>query len=165
MGALQSHSLGFKITPEPSQETKVGIIISPQALFVNGLNIPITISTASADLQKPGFDKSSASTIAITAHLDTGASRTSIDLGLAQRLKLLSTGSSIVYTANGPAELPAYAIDLHFPNTNLQPFINLPIGSCNLSGQSNFSMLLGRDIMSRWNIVWNGPSSTVIIND
>jgi hypothetical protein len=26
-------------------------------------------------------------------------------------------------------------------------------------------ILIGRDIMSRWNIVWNGPTSTVFISD
>jgi hypothetical protein len=25
--------------------------------------------------------------------------------------------------------------------------------------------LIGRDVMSRWNIVWNGPTSTVFISD
>lgn len=30
---------------------------------------------------------------------------------------------------------------------------------------NNFGLLIGRDIMSRWNIVWNGPTSTVLVSD
>jgi hypothetical protein len=29
----------------------------------------------------------------------------------------------------------------------------------------NFGVLLGRDVMARWNIVWNGLTSTVFISD
>ena len=55
-----------------------------------------------------------------------------------------------------------------FPGGSLRPFRNLSISSCDLGGSSKplkFSVLLGRDVMSCWTIVWDGPSSTVIIND
>ncbi len=165
MGSFHSHPFDFNITPKLPPDTQIGVAVSPGKLLMLGLNIPVAISTASGDSQIPDFDKNSAFTVGVTAHLDTGASITSIDIELAKKLNLIPTGPTIVYTANGPAEMPSYVIDLHFPNTNLMPFINLPIGSCNLAGQNNFSILLGRDVMSRWNIVWNGPSSTVIIND
>ena len=72
--------------------------------------------------------------------------------------------------------MPNYAVDISFPGAKLSPFINLPIGSCNLPfkinddgkimiSPQNFGLLIGRDIMSRWNIVWNGPTSTVFILD
>jgi hypothetical protein len=74
----------------------------------------------------------------------------------------------------GPIQTPDYAIDLSFPNTNLSPFFNLKIGSCKLGFnladnnpnlQRNFGILLGHDVMAKWNIVWNGPTSTVFISD
>ncbi|MDR1829560.1 MAG: retroviral-like aspartic protease family protein [Candidatus Fibromonas sp.] len=165
MGSFHSQPFSLNITPALSSDAQVGVVVSPLQLLMSGLNLQVAISTASADLQNPGFDKNSISAEVVIAHFDTGASRTSIDIKLAKKLKLMPTGPSTVYTANGPVKMPAYAIDLHFPNTNLMPFINLPIGSCNLAGQKNFSILLGRDVMSRWNVVWNGPSSTVFIND
>jgi len=161
MGSFRSHSFATPI----SSHVPPGIVFLPFPLQSLGLNIKVAVLTASADLQNPGFDKSLASSVIVQAHLDTGANKTSIDIKLAKALKLIPTGPSTIYTANGPVKMPAYAIDLHFPNTDLKPFINLPIGSCDLTGQKNFSMLLGRDVMSVWNIVWNGPSSTVFIND
>jgi hypothetical protein len=145
--------------------TTVNFRISPFPLLLAGFNIQVVISTASADLQNPNFNKSLAVSKIAMAHLDTGASKTSIDSSLAKELKLLTIGYSNGLTAGGPTRMPNFTIDLQFPNTDLKPFINLPISSCNLSGQQNFSILLGRDILSRWNIVWNGPTSTVIIND
>jgi hypothetical protein len=71
--------------------------------------------------------------------------------------------------------MPIYTIDIGFPTTKLSSFNNLRIGSCRLgfditnnmnpAKPQNMGILIGRDIMSRWNIVWNGPTSTVIISD
>jgi hypothetical protein len=109
------------------------------------------------------------------AHLDTGASKTSIDINLAKYLNLVSTGQSKSKTAGGPQVTPDFVIDLGF-RTPLSPFSNLQIGSCDLgfnlqqclanpNDPANFGILIGRDVMSRWNIVWNGPTSTVFISD
>jgi hypothetical protein len=109
------------------------------------------------------------------AHLDTGASISSIDISLAKHLNLIPTGQSTNRTAGGPRLMPNFVIDLGF-RIPLSPFPNLQIGSCDLgfnvqqclsnpNDSANFGILLGRDVMSRWNIVWNGPTSTVFISD
>ena len=173
MGLSYHPNFGINITPSLPPGTKVGFNISPFPLFVLGLNIPVAISTATADSSNPEFDKTLISSASVMAHLDTGATITSIDIKLAEYLKLISTGSKDSLTAGGKITMPTYAIDLYFPNTTLSPFINLPIGSCNLNfdinksinDPQNFAILLGRDVLSRWNIVWNGPTSTVLIND
>jgi hypothetical protein len=111
------------------------------------------------------------------AHVDTGASHTTISLALATHLGLIQTGSGSSSTANGQATNPTFAIDLQFLNCNLQPRVDLQVGSCNLAHFSvqvaqqtpfnpkNFGLLIGRDIMSKWHLTWDGPSSTVIISD
>jgi hypothetical protein len=86
-----------------------------------------------------------------------------------------TVGKSNNRTASGPQVMPNFAIDISFPATKLSPFYNLRIGSCRLdfdlannmkpSKSQNMGILIGRDIMSRWNIIWNGPTSTVIISD
>lgn len=115
------------------------------------------------------FDKTNARSITAMSHLDTGATLTSIDIGLARKLKLIQVGTMDTYAAGGLIRTPYFYIDLHFPNTTLKSFVDLPIGSCNLHVINDkappFDILLGRDVMSRWNIVWNGITSTVFIND
>ena len=155
-------------------ECKIKVQASPAHLMKSGFNIPVTITSASM-VREMAHDKDFKS-ITVMAHFDTGASKTNIDLHIAEIIELSAVGISKTYTASGPTEMPEYAIDLSFPGSELQPFSNLRVGSCKLPFQpgqsspmflsnSNIGVLIGRDIMSKWNIVWNGPTSTVFISD
>lgn len=174
MGLYQRHSIGFNINPAPPAGTQVAVNISHVPLSLMGLNIPVEISTASAFRNSPSSQQ--LSTIVVVAHFDTGATITSIDIDLARHLNLVSFGESPCNTAAGAQMMPNFAVDLSFPNTNLSPIANLQISSCKLAfniancqtnpnDQRNLGLLIGRDIMAKWNIVWNGPSSTVLISD
>jgi len=166
MGSFRLHNIGIQTTPPLSQETKITIHTAPYPLLFDGLNLPVIISTASA--YRSPVNPHSIKTAQVLAHFDTGANKTSIDIELAKELNLIPIGESPSHTAAGLSQATDFVIDLGFPGTNLQPFINLQISSCKLSNPDlpiKFQMLLGRDIMSRWNIVWDGPSSTVIISD
>lgn len=142
-------------------------------LMQTGFNLPVSISTPKKPNPESVQDIKSAT---VMAHFDTGASKTSIDTTLATFLGLVPVGADIIHTAAGKTQMPNYAVDISFPGVKLAPFINLPIGSCNLPfkisddgkivvSPQNFGLLIGRDIMSRWNIVWNGPTTTVFISD
>jgi hypothetical protein len=112
----------------------------------------------------------------VVALFDTGATKSSIDLGLAAALEFETVGVSSHFTAAGPMSALNFVADVSFPNVDLRGFSNLEIGSCKLPFDINLvdidpmairnvGMLIGRDIMSKWNIVWNGPTSTVFISD
>jgi len=110
----------------------------------------------------------SVKTAQIVAHFDTGANKTSIDIEIARQLNLVPIGESPSHTAAGLRQATDFVIDLSFPGSNLHPFRNLQISSCVLSNPTApppFKMLIGRDVMSRWNIIWDGPTSSVIISD
>lgn len=168
-------SIGFNITPTPPTGTRVGINWTSAPLAQLGLNFLIEISTASAflNIQNPPPRR----TIAVMAHLDTGASLTSIDSSIATHLGLIPTGHSRIATAAGFAQVSNYATDLAFINSSLKSIQNLQISSCQLphfnlnnalqnpNVPQNFGVLIGRDIMSLWNITWHGPTSTVLISD
>ena len=171
MSLYFSINYNVNINPPPLPNTTAQLLLDPDSLVRKGLNIPVVVSTPSLLSSAPLLIERKS--IAVMAHLDTGANKTSIDIKLAEYLKLLPTGFLKIQTAGGIIKMPTFVIDLHFQNTNLTPFINLSIGSCNLNfnintnlnDSKNFALLLGRDILSRWNIVWNGPTSTVLIND
>jgi hypothetical protein len=166
MGSFRLHNIGLQTSPPLPANTKISILTAPFPLMFDGFNFPVLISTASA-YQSP-INPHSIKTAQILAHFDTGASKTSIDVELAKKLNLIPIGESPSHTAAGLRQATDFVIDLGFPGTNLQPFINLQISSCKLINSETplkFQMLLGRDVMSRWNIIWDGPSSTVIISD
>ena len=110
------------------------------------------------------------------ALLDTGATRTCISDFVANALELNPVGFSKAYTASGVEDFADFAVDILFPDAGLRGFEDVNVGSCrlpykhNLPGEqrmshTNIGALIGRDMMSRWNIVWNGPSSSVFISE
>lgn len=164
----------LQVNPPIPSGTRISISSSPIPLAKEGFNLLVSVSTASSI--KSANPSQEIKTAVVMAHFDTGASRTNIDVKLAEYMGLVPTGMGTSNTANGSSITPNYAVDISFPANELKPFINLPIGSCQLpfnigpSGEiaptpGNFGILIGRDIMSRWSIVWHGPTSSVFISD
>lgn len=176
MSHYNHFSIGLNINPPLGPGSKVGIQQSPSVLRGQGLNMLMELSTATAFVNQPS-NPTPRSVIAVMAHFDTGASLTTIDSRLATHLGLTATGVSPISTANGVTNTSNYALDVAFVNTSLRRIVNLQVSSCTLAhfnlqtaltnpnDQRNFGVLIGRDIMSLWNIVWNGPTSTVLISD
>jgi hypothetical protein len=173
MGIFNHLNFDFNINQPLPAGLRISARVSPMQLRLMGMNIPVEISTATV-FRKPPNNILLSSVLAM-AHLDTGASVTSIDITLAKYLNLIPTGQSISKTAGGPQLMPDFVIDLSF-RVPLSPIPNLQIGSCDLgfnleqcqsnpNDPENLGILIGRDIMARWNIVWNGPTSTVFISD
>lgn len=172
----QYNYYGGSIINPPIDTSKIAkpINFSPEILKQTGFCFPVVISTASADNQVPGAR--APNMISLMAHFDTGTNDTIIDVSIPRKLGLSSIGKKYRDTGGGRIESANYVIDLSFPNTTLMPFHNLSVGTCalpfkleenelNPDNCKNFGMLIGRDIMSRWTIIWNGPTSTIIISD
>jgi hypothetical protein len=173
MGTFHHHAFSLKMNPPPPKDTQAAVSFSPVPLLERGLSLPVEISTASIfrnlSLNIP------LSSIAVTALFDTGATFTAIDINLARHLKLFAIGQSAHDTAAGRQTMPNFAVDISFPGTGLSPFHNLRVGSCKLGfilanntelpQPQNLGVLIGRDIMSRWSIVWHGVTSTVFVSD
>jgi hypothetical protein len=173
MSIFNALNFGLNINQPLPQGLKISPRIDCVQLRRTGMNIPVELSTAAVFRQPP--NNMSISSVLAMAHLDTGASITSIDITLVKHLNLIATGQSTSGTAAGPQSMPNFVIDLSF-RASLSPFANLQIGSCKLgfdlqsclsnpNDPGNFGILIGRDVMSKWNIVWNGPTSTVFISD
>jgi len=173
MAIFNELTFGLNVNPPPTKDTNLTVNFSPFPLLQAGFNIAVEISNAST-FKNPPLNMPLCS-IVVMAHFDTGASSTSIDIELAKHLNLLAIGQSENRTASGPQIMPNFAVDISFPTARLSPFYNLRVGSCRLGfdiannmkppKSQNMGVLIGRDIMSRWNIIWNGPTSTIIISD
>ena len=160
--------------PPIPQGTHIDIVSSSRYLLSHGFVMPIVIQTPSVLCTMPLSQP--LKTLQVMALFDTGASRTCISEIIANELSLNPVGFSKFHTASGIEVFADYAVDIHFPNVGLRSFENLKVGSCsmpynhNLSDaqrmvDDNYGVLIGRDIMQRWNIVWNGPSSSVFISE
>ena len=93
--------------------------------------------------------------------IDTGASITSIDLNVADKLALGVTGTRKLGTTGGPRDAPTYAFRF-----NLAGMLELdcPQGvGCDLSGQG-IILLIGMDLLSRCLFVMNGPDGSFTLS-
>jgi hypothetical protein len=167
------HALSVVIQQIAPGQQAIGV--APIALMNVGCNLQVEIATARAFVNNVANPVPRRS-LTVMSHLDTGASRTTISSVIAQHLNLVQTGVAPAQTANGPTLNPTYAVDLLFGASTLAAKSDLSVGSCTLpfdlavlaaapNDPRNIGLLIGRDVMAAWHIMWDGPTSTVIISD
>lgn len=128
---------------------KIRVTIShPHAAFT-------AAKQASIELKKPWT---------VTALIDTGASRTVISPQLAVTCGLRQTGVARISSAGHITDRPEYAGAIQFPGQELRGFDPISLVGCPLPEQ-DVSCLLGRDILERWNLIYDGRSGFVEVEE
>jgi hypothetical protein len=165
MAHLQHFNPSFSFDPPLPPKSKISMSASSYNLCIKGLNIPVQLTSVPLDGGEP-------KSVTVMAHLDTGAFSTCIDLKLAAALEMFPVGQTKIQTEEGFKFVKKYIINIAFPNTALRSYISYAAGcdfgykgSMSNLDPNNFSVLLGRELMANWNIVWNGPTSSVFISD
>jgi predicted aspartyl protease len=91
------------------------------------------------------------------ALIDTGATMTAVDAGVFAALGVNPVGVVPVGTAGGPARHPVYPIKLQLQGIglvlNFGRVTGAPLGGMNLVA------LLGRDVLARMILIYDGPTS------
>lgn len=95
------------------------------------------------------------------ALIDTGASLTVINPKIAITCKLKQTGHQMINAVGGQAG--AYAAAISFPRTELPSLDSTRVVACPIIRQPFFSCLIGRDIMRKWLLTYDGRSGEVEI--
>lgn len=159
LGRDHSMPIHTNIAPEKCLGSRV--------LEVDGFNLMAEI--------RPAGSKGSGKAVFVLAHLDTGSNYTIIDETIHGKLGLVQDGFERRRIGDDADRvlMPMYKIDLKFPETELGMIVDLRVGTLKLPltdmkspiNSENIGLLIGRDVMTRWNIVWNGPTSTVFISD
>lgn len=98
------------------------------------------------------------------ALIDTGASLTVINPQIAKTCKLLQTDWNRITTVGGMAgRYPAYAAAISFPRSDLPGFDVIRVVACPIIEQPFFSCLIGRDILRKWLLKYDGPNGQLEI--
>lgn len=130
-----------------------------------GPKITITIGHPKATralAQQEGVELSKALTI--EALIDTGASRTVINPQVAVTCGLRQTGQARISSAGHITARQEFAGALHFPGQELNGFDPMSLVACPLPEQ-DVSCLLGRDVLERWNLTYDGRSGLVEVEE
>ncbi len=100
----------------------------------------------------------------VRALIDTGASLTVINPEIAATCKLKQTGHQMINAVGGQAgEFPAYAAAISFPGTELPGLDATRVVACPIIRQPFFSCLIGRDIMRKWLLTYDGRTGGIEI--
>jgi hypothetical protein len=100
----------------------------------------------------------------VTALIDTGAARTVINPQLAGTCGLRRTGEAQIASAGHVTKRHEFAGAIGFPDHALASFDPISLVACPLPEQ-DVSCLLGRDVLERWNLIYDGRSGYVEIEE
>jgi predicted aspartyl protease len=138
---------------------------SRSVLRKSGPKIRVTIGLPSATLalaEKSHIQADQPFTV--TALIDTGASRTVINPEVAATCGLRQTGEAQIASAGHITKRAEFAGAIRFPDQELAPFDPVSLIVCPLPEQ-DVACLLGRDILERWNFLYDGRSGFVEIEE
>jgi predicted aspartyl protease len=136
----------------------------PGTLLRQGAHIEIVISRAAPELKEGHAEGIGFRALPVRALIDTGASLTLINPQIADTCELIQTDWTRITTVGGMAgSYPAYAAAISFPGTNLPRFEVIRVVACPIINQPFFSCLIGRDILRKWLLIYDGPNGQLEI--
>lgn len=100
----------------------------------------------------------------VTALIDTGAARSVISPQLATTCGLRQTGQARISSAGHITDRPEFAGAIYFPDQALKGFDPMSLVACPLPEQ-DVACLLGRDVLERWNLAYDGRSGLVEVEE
>jgi predicted aspartyl protease len=138
--------------------------LNPDKLLVEGPHIEIRVSTTRPELEEGRALGLEFTELSVHALIDTGASLTVINPQIASTCKLLQTDWNSITAVGGMAgRFPAYAAAISFPGTNLPSIGAIRVVACPIIKQPYFSCLIGRDILRKWKLIYDGPNGELEI--
>lgn len=134
---------------------------SPIILLQEGPHIPILLSATRFEVEEGRAVGLEFPEWPIKALVDTGASVTIINPEIAKTCKLRWTGSARIVAVGGMSgEFPEHAAALSFPGTDLPAFETVRVVACPLARRP-FSCLIGRDILQKFQFLYDGRTGEV----
>jgi len=94
--------------------------------------------------------------------IDTGATATCISQIIVDNLKLIPFDSQTVLTAGGESDQLLYDIGIILPIT--QPNILALQAPCANLTKQPYNVLIGRDVLSRCTLFYNGPDNSFTLH-
>jgi len=143
----------------------VKLSFAPGELQEDGPCIRISISNPSLEREEGravGFEFPDP--LEINALIDTGAAVTIINPQVAATCKLRQTGFAHIVAADNEGRYPEHAASIRFPGTDLKGVDPIRVVALRLVRRP-FSCLIGRDILRKWVVTYDGLSGQVLIRD
>lgn len=136
---------------------------SPATLLQEGPHIPILVSATRFEVEEGRAVGLDFPEWPVQALIDTGASVTIVNPEVAKTCKLKWTGRAQIIAVGGVAgEFPEHAAAISFPGTSLASCDVIRVVACPIVRRP-FSCLIGRDILQRFRLIYDGRTGDVEI--
>ncbi len=142
-----------------SQDQQGNIItLQPsEAMRHVGPIMPVILTPLGASPQQSG---DTALSVSGQALIDTGAMTTCVDAEAAKQVGLAIVGSGYINSAtHADQEVPIFAGSLHIEGASMAAEFTQAFGA-NLAAHQGIVALIGRDLLSRCVLVYNGPDDS-----
>lgn len=142
-------------------QASVNPITPAKNLLLHGALITIAVSP----IPRPTLQQASMTPPATgLALIDTGATYTCIDETTCQALGIQAVGTATVNHVDGASIRACYPVQVSFPDLKLPPLKIIRATSVNLTNNTPpFIALIGRDVLSRFKLTYNGPRGRIEI--
>ena len=137
---------------------------TPAGLLQQGPLIDILISATRFELDEGRAVGLDFAEWPVRALIDTGASVTIINPQIAKTCKHRQTSRARIVAVGGDAgEFPEHAAAISFPGTDLPSFDAIRVVACPIMRRPFFSRLIGRDILQKFRLTYDGRTGEVEI--
>jgi len=142
----------------------VKLPFTPTSLLQQGPHIEILLSATRHEVEEGRNVGLEFPDMSVRALIDTGASLTIINPQIAATCKLRQTGRQKINAVGGTVgEHPEYAAAISFPRSELPSLDTIRVVACPIIRQPFFSCLIGRDILRKWLLKYDGRSGEIEI--
>ncbi len=151
----------------PDVDSSIG---GPHGLVAYGPIMPVEVAVPGALAQYLTNTKQNVpAPVTGLALIDTGATITAVDESVFQALGVPPVGTATVGTAKGIVEQPVFPARMSFPGTTLQDLDFSQVLGCDLTGQLSLGterliVLMGRDLLQFFVLVYNGPGGLISLS-
>jgi len=142
----------------------VKLSFTSNSLLVEGPHVPILVSATHFEAGEGRAVGLEFPELPVRALIDTGASLTIINPEIAATCKLKQTGFQKISAVGGLAgEYPEYAAAISFPGSEIPSLGAARVVACPIIRQPFYSCLIGRDILQKWILTYNGRTGEIEI--
>jgi len=134
-----------------------------RGLILHGPRLKITIGPPLLNLGDHGYTPLASDSSRYTetdALIDTGAQRTVLALEAVRRVGLSKINETELRVAGGVVNADVYVASLQFPRCRLKSIEVMEVSGCELTHIPLYRCLIGRDVLSRWTLNYDGPLGT-----
>jgi hypothetical protein len=148
----------------PDGNNRMDTQASVDSLALEDPSVPVTVSiTEPLSQALQGLGITAPTPMSGTALIDTGASVCMIDEGILSSLQIPPLGATNIATPSGSAQQLTYPASLSFPGTNLPNVSFTDFVSGPLAAQG-IIVLLGRDVLRDFVLIYNGPVGQITLS-